>query len=224
VNFKIAALSLGLTLSFSAVAEGATEPKYDCTATETRDHLFSVAHALFAPSTIPEPEEFEKSYIQKKIEEAAAGDDKSQSCVTIFTDPKLDNDWKEAVSDVRNLPSQFSFTSIDAAVIEAAFNKLKDKAREAVSKTLQSLGEDICNALSTDNLKEIALDAANKKYGTSAKSLRISAFASEMREDALDDADDNIKMLLSDKELEKKMDSEAKTEIKKLRKKLWQNF
>lgn len=224
MNFKIAALSLGLTLSFSAVAEGAAEPKYDCTATETRDHLFSVAHALFAPSTIPEPEEFEKSYIQKKIEEAAEGDDESQSCVTIFTDPELDNEWQEAIKDIRNLPSQFSFTSIDAAVIEAAFNKLKDKAREAVTKTLQSLGEDICQALSTDNLKEMALDATNEKYGTSAKSMRISAFASEMRDDALDDADDNIKMLLSDKELEKRMDSESQTEIKKLRKKLWQNF
>lgn len=224
MKLKFAALSLGITLSFSAFAEGVAEPKYDCTATETRDHLLSVSHALFAPSTIPEPEEFEKSYIQKKIEEAAEGDDESQSCVTIFTDPELDDGWKEAIEDIRNLPSEFTFQSIDAAVIEAAFNRLKEKAREAVTKTLESLGEDICNALSTDNLTEIALDAVNEKYGTSAKSLRVSAFVSEMRDDALDDADDNIKMLLSDKELEKRMDSEAKTEIKKLRKKLWQNF
>lgn len=67
MKLNIIALSLGFTLGFCAVAEAATEPKYDCTAAETRDHLLSVSHALFAPSTIPEPEEFEKSYIQKKL-------------------------------------------------------------------------------------------------------------------------------------------------------------
>lgn len=144
--------------------------------------------------------------------------------MTIFTDPELDESWKDAIDDIKNLPSEFSFISIDAAVIQAAFDRLKEKSREAVTDALESLGEDICNALSTDNLTEIALDAANEKYGTSAKTLRLSAFASEMREDALDDADDNIKMLLSDKELEKEMDSQAKDKVKELRKKLWQNF
>jgi len=224
VKLNIFALSIGFTLSFGAIAEGATEPKYDCTAAETREHLLSVSHALFAPSTIPEPEEFEKTYVQKKIEEAAQGDSDSGNCVTIFSDPELDDEWKDVVDDIKNLPSQFSFISIDAAVIQAAFEKLKEKSREAVTKALESIGEDICQALSTENLTEIALDAANEKYGTSAKNLRLSEFASEMSEDALDDADDNIKMLLSDKELEKKMDSEAKQEVKKLRKKLWQNF
>ena len=224
MKLKIVALSLGLVLSVGAIAEESTDPKYDCTATETRDHLLSVTHALFAPTTVPTPKEFEKAYIEKTMEEAAGGDDEAGGCVTIFTDPKLKDDWKEVVDNIRNLEIDFSFNSIDGAVIKAALDKLKEKAREMVTDALESIGEDICDALSTDNLKEIALDAANEKFGTSARNLRLKSFADDMADDALDNADDNIKMLLSDKELEKEMDSAARQEVRKIRKKLWQNF
>jgi hypothetical protein len=213
--------------SFNALAQDFSEPKspiYDCTVDETKLYIEQVTHNVFAPSTLPTPSEFNKAYVEAAVAKAAAGDEGGSTCASIFTDGTLDVDWQEIVDAIRNMDFDINFSGIDAAMLQALLDKAKEKVREKATEALTKLGEDVCSMISTDNIKEVLLDAANKRYGTSARTLRLESFADEFRDKEYEKADNNVKMLLSEDEMSQEFDGQTDDELKTIRKKMWDKF
>jgi hypothetical protein len=213
--------------SLNAIAQDSAEsrePVYDCTVDETKLYIEQVTHNVFAPSTLPTPSEFNKAYVEAAVAKAAAGDEDGSTCASIFTDGTLDVDWQEIVDAIRDLDFDINFSGIDAAMLQALLDKAKEKVREKATEALTKLGEDVCAMISTDNIKEVLLDAANKRYGTRARTLRLESFADELRDREYDNADDNVKMLLSEDEMSQEYDSRTADELKTIRKTMWDKF
>lgn len=226
-NFKIkpcAVLTFCLFTTLPAMASAQTEPKYDCTAAETKQYIEQVSYNLFAPSPLSTPKEFKDAFMQREQKAAEQGDPAAQNCVTIFTDGKLIDEWKEMIDKIRNFSVDIDFTSPDAAALRALLDKAKKMAQEQLAAALSALGEDICKLLSTDYLKGLMLDAINEKYGTNARNLRVADFAAEVKEMALDSLDDDVQLLMSPEDIDDEISSEASDEISKQRKKLWDKF
>jgi hypothetical protein len=203
-----------MMFSFSASSQQST-PAYDCTASETKVYIEQVTHGLFAPSSIPTPEEFTKAHTEAKEQ---AGD---SSCSTIFTDGRLEADWKELVDNIRD----FDLTiSIGDPSLGALLKKAKDQVTKQLTEALEELGGDICGMMQTDALKKMLLDTVNDKYGLNARKLRIEDFANSITDEQMQNAPDNIQMLLSEREFFREVDSVTTGEIRKQRKSLWDNF
>jgi hypothetical protein len=209
----------------SAVASDyPNEPRFDCTAEETKIYIEKTTANLFNPSPIPTTAEFNKGYLEKEAEKAASGDSESASCVSILSDGKLTDEWKRIVETVRNFDFEVSFSSFDGAALDTLLSTLKDKARQEFENALEKLGEDLCNMISTENLESLLVDAVNKKYGVGVRNLRMSSFADALTEDALINADQNILLLLSEDELKSEISGEARSEMRRIRRDLWDNF
>jgi hypothetical protein len=217
-------LAFSFFLMFSTSASAITEPTFDCTTAETKIYIEQVTHSIFAPSSIPTAEEFMDAYIEGEQAKADAGDDDAKSCVSIFTDGTVNEDWKDLVDAVRSLDIDFTFSGPDAAARAAFIKKLKDKVQEQLMSAMEELGQDVCAMLQTDALKAMLLKKVNDKYGLNARNLRIKDFADSVSDEVMRNAPDEIQMLLSDKEFFKAVDAETKSEINKARKSLWQNF
>lgn len=210
----------------TAIAQSAynNDPVYDCTAEETKLYIEQVTYPVFAPSNIPAPEEFKVAYIEAKEKAAADGDDDASSCVSIFSDGQLSDDWKAMLETLRSLDFSVSFTSLNGAMIEALLKSARDKAQQALMDGLAKLGADICSLLATDNVKSILLDNVNDKYGMNARNLRLKDFASEIGDDMISDADDNILMLLDESKLKRNVRNESRKEVRQIRRDLWNNI
>ena len=109
-------------------------------------------------------------------------------------------------------------------MLQELLKKAKEKAVKEFNNALEKLGEDICAMMSSENIKEILLDAVNKKYGTNARHLRMNDFADELTEEALLSADKDILLLLSEDEMKSEVRSEARSEMRRIRKDLWDKF
>jgi hypothetical protein len=217
-------ISLSLTSTFGLAANYANEPTFDCTVAETKLYIEQVTANVFAPSPIATPEEFEKAFMEAESAKAAAGDGDSASCVSILSDGKLTDEWKNIVDSVRNLDISFSFSGFDAAVLQELLDKAKEKTTEEFTNAMDALGEDLCALISTENIEGMLLDAVNKKYGLNSRSLRFEEFAGDLTEEALLGADKNILLLLSEDKLKSEISNESKQEMRALRKELWDNF
>lgn len=216
------AFLFGVTLP--AIASAQTEPKFDCTASETHQYIEQVSYNLFSPSPLSTPKEFKDAFMQKEQKAAEQGDAGSQNCVNIFTDGKLMDDWQEMLDSIRNFNVDVNFSSVDGAALSALLEKAKQMAQEQLTAALSALGEDICALLSTDYLKGLMLDAVNEKYGTNARNLRVADFASEVKGMALDSLDDDVQLLMSPEDIDDEVSGEARDEITRQRKKLWDKF
>lgn len=217
----------GTSFAFGLMLAGvahATEPVYDCTASETKLYIEQVTHNVFAPSPVTSPEEFKKAYIEAAAAAAAAGGADSETCVTIFTDGRLEEGWKDLIDQIRNINFDLSFSGFDAAVLAKILQEAREKVTEEVTKALIALGEDICAMMSTDNLKDALLDGVNKKYGMNARNLRMKDFADGITDDALRRADKNVLMLLSEDELMDEIGDQTRGEMRTIRKDIWENF
>ena len=215
-KFSVSALA-GLLLGLSGVAgaQVSPDPVYECTAEEAIVYIKKSTYGIYAPSPVQTPKEFKKAYVEQKIEE---GDD---TCVTIFTDGSLNEDWKDIVDTVRSFDISVNLSAPDlAAVLEMA----KKIVQEELTSALEALGEDICQFLSKDNMERLALGALNDKLGINARSLEFDALASEVQDLAYDTLDDDIQTLLSEKKMSKEIRSESRDEFKEIRKELWDNL
>jgi hypothetical protein len=221
--FKPMLLGVLLGASLPAVAEDATTvPTYDCTAEETAAHIRRASHGLFAPAPISSPSEFKKAHAEAETKRAEAAGE--ESCVSIFSDGRLSDEWERMVKDIREFELDISFSGVDGAKLKMLLDKAKKYAKEKAAEALQKLGEDICNLVSTDNLKEMLLDSVNERYGISAGQLRLDSFANELSEKVLLDADNDVLMLLSEQALKDEVDSEVRDELRTLRSNLWDNL
>lgn len=204
-----------LASPFAVTANESTEPVYECTADETITYINKATYGIYAPSPVQTPKEFKKAYVEQKMEEGDEG------CVTIFTDGSLNDSWKSMVDTVRSFDLNLSISSIDlAAAIEVA----KRIVQEEMTGALESLGDDVCKFLSTDNMEKLALGALNDKLGINSRSLEIEALASEVSDLAYDTMDDDIQTLLSTDKMKKVIRSESKQEFREVRKELWDNL
>lgn len=219
---RLAAFVSVALISFSA--SSASDPTYDCTALETNEHMLSMTQALFASSPISSASDFKTAFVEQKIEEAEQGGDDASSCASIFTDGTLDDSWKDIIDQLRNLDVSFNFASLEGAAMELAIDLLKEKLREAQDDMFESLGQDICSMMSSDYLSSLALDKANEAFGTSASELKIKSFADSLTDDAMDDAPENIQVLMSEAELNSTFRYETQAEINELREDLWDKF
>tara|TARA_Y100000310_G_scaffold157372_1_gene156733 strand:- start:2108 stop:2785 length:678 start_codon:yes stop_codon:yes gene_type:complete len=218
-------LSLVIAASFSSAASAtsyANEPVYDCTAEETKIYIEQVTHNVFAPSPITKPEEFNKSYAEAAQKKAEATGD--TTCSTIFTDGTLDDGWKKAVDEVKNVDFGAVFSGMDGAILEKILEEAKKRILEENSKALGTIGDDICKLMSSDNLKGMLLDGVNKKFGMNAKKLRLQSFADAITEEQLLKADEDVLLLLSEDKLIDKVGKETRKEMREIRKDLWEKF
>lgn len=214
-----------LLFSFSvSAASYPNDPKFDCSVAETKLYIEQVTASVFAESPISTPDQFSKAYLDEMKRKAAAGDDDAQSCASIFSGEGLKDEWKNIVDSVRGFEMPVSYSSIDGPMLEALLQSLKDKATQAFTDALETIGGDVCKLISSDSIKGMLLDATNKKFGTGLRSLRLEAFANELTEEVLLNADDDILLLLSEDDLKDKISSEAKQEMKEVRTNLWKNF
>lgn len=214
-----------LALSFVCVPVFSyAEPKFDCTALETHQYIEQITYNAFAPSPLSSPAEFKEAFIQREMEAAKAGDVAAKTCLTIFSDGKLLDDWKAAIDAIRNLNMDISFSGFDGAALMALLQKARDMAEKELMSALEKLGEDICKLMSTDHLKGVLLSTVNAKYGTKARNLRVADFAAIVQKDALNNANDNVKLLLSPDDIEDKMNDEARKKIRQQRRELWNRF
>lgn len=223
MNKHVIAISIGLF--FSGVVQAAeypNDPKYDCSAEETKIYIEQVTHGVFAPSPLSTPDEFNVAHRQKLKEEAAANPGASH-CATLLSGQGLKEGWQDVVQGVRDfeLPEIPSFSAVDMG---ALVDELKKKAAEKFGEALNQLGEDICALMSPESIKDNLLDAANKELGVNAQDLRFKSFADELTEGALLDADQNILLLLSEDELKKEVSQESRAEMREIRRDLWRNF
>lgn len=222
---KTALFTFFSAMSFFASAQNSPiEPTYDCTASETKQYIEQVSYNVFAPSPLSSPAQFKDAFIQREQEAAAQGDAGSESCVTIFTDGQLLDDWKKAVDAIKNLDINIDFTSVNGAALKAALAKARKMAQEQLTAALKALGEDICKLMSTDHLKGVLLSNVNKKFGTNARNLRVSDFAKIVKDNALDNASDNVQLLISPEDIDDEMNDRARSELKKTRRDLWDKF
>lgn len=216
-RFCVSALAAGLFLGLSGMvnAQVSQDPVYECTAEEAIIYIKKSTYGIYAPSPVQTPKEFKKAYVEQKMQE---GDD---TCVTIFTDGSLNEDWKDIVDTVRSFDINVSISAPDlAAVMEMA----KKIVQEELTAALEALGEDICQFLSKDNMEKLALGALNDKLGINARALDIDALAGEVQDLAYDALDDDIQTLMSEKKMSKEIRSESRKEFKKIRKELWDNL
>lgn len=222
-----ALLILSLVVSgsaFSQESQYANEPVYDCTAEETRVFIEQVTYPVFAPSNIPSPEDFKKAYIERQEKAAEMGDGDASSCASIFSDGQLADDWKAMLDTLRNVDFSVNFSSLNGAMLEALLKSARDKAKQALRDGLEKLGGDICALLATDNIKRILLDNVNDKYGMRARNLRLRDFADEITDDVISNADDNILMLLDESKLKREVRSQTRSEMRAVRRDLWNNI
>lgn len=208
-------------LSLPAVA---AEPEFDCNATETAMYIKQVSHGLYSPSPIPTPEEFKKAFIEQQTAAAANGDPDAQSCVTIFGDGSLSDEWKKAIEAIRNIDINIDFSGINAAALKKILEEAKKKVQEEVTKAIAKLGEDICNMLSTDNVKGIVLDGVNEKYGINARHLRMKDFANEAKDEMMDNAPENVQLLIDKDEIPDMVGDATRDKLRRTRKDLWDGF
>jgi len=211
------------TCSFSASAYP-NDPKFDCSVEETKLYIEQVTANVFSESPISTPDQFSKAYLEEMEKKASMGDEEAGSCASIFSGEGLNDEWKNVVDSVRNFEMPVSYSSIDGAMLEALLEQLKNKATQAFTDALETIGGDICELISSDSIKGMLLDATNKKLGTDLRSLRVSAFADELTEDALLKADKDVLLLLSEDDLKSEIRSETKTEMHEVRTDLWKNF
>lgn len=200
------------------------EPTYDCTAEETKIYIEQVTHNLFAPSPIASPEGFKKAYTENAQKKAENGDEDSQTCATIFTDGGLQEGWKNIVKSVREFDLGYDFSGVNGAALEQLLARAKAKAKQEFTNALDALGQDICAMLTTEALKGMLLDAINEKYGTNARNLRMEDFADEISDEVMSNADNDIKMLLSEEKLKKEVSREGRSKMRELRKDLWKKL
>lgn len=202
----------------------ATEPEYDCTADETKQYIEQVSHGLFSPSPITSPEQFKKSFMERQVAAASSGDEGAQTCVTIFGDGQLSDEWKKAIEAIRNLQVNIDLSGLNAAALKKILEEAQKKIVEQIGATLQKLGEDVCELLSTDNVKGILLDGVNQKFGLNARQLRMRDLSRSMSDEMMDNAPDNIRLLTDSDEIIDTIDSGTKQKLRKVRKDLWDNF
>lgn len=219
---KLSLLAVSVIMSASSFA--ATVPEYDCTAAETKLFVEQVTRKTFAPSPIITPSEFKMAYVEEVAAKAAKGDPNSSGCAAIFSDGKLSDEWQRVVEQLRGVDFNVSFSGVDGAMLQALLDKAKAMAMEEVHGAIKKIGEDICRTMSSDNLEKLLLDQVNKQYGMNARSLRVNDFASSVTDRSLSSADKNVLLLLSDDQLDSRISSEAKGEIRNMKKELWQGF
>lgn len=195
---------------------GMGEVVYDCTAEEVAVFMGKAAFNTLAPSPVTKPGQFTKSYTQQKAEEGDEG------CVTIFTDGSLNDQWKETVKAIREFDLGLPVSNV---TMDGAAKLIKKVIEEEVAKALEEITSDVCAFLSTDNFKKMALSEVNKKYGLSMRDATLEEFKGEMGDLALGEIDDpRIKNLVSQDDTKSMVDSTAKNDMKKLRKKMWNGF
>lgn len=208
-------------MSWSAMA---VDPEYDCNASETKQYIEQVSHGLFSPSPITSPEQFKKAFVERQVAVAASGDGDAQSCVTIFGDGTLSDEWKKAIEAIRNLNINIDLSGINGAALKKILEEAQKKIVEQIGDTLRKLGEDVCELLSTDNIKGIVLDGVNAKYGLNARQLRMRDLSRSMTDEMMDNAPDNVRLLTDGDEIVDTIDGATKSKLRKARRDLWDNF
>ena len=76
-----ALLISGMFSTVAVAQEYPNEPKFDCTAEETKMYIEQVTANVFAPSPVPTPEEFQKAYTEEQEARAAASERGSESLI-----------------------------------------------------------------------------------------------------------------------------------------------
>jgi len=221
-NSKIALLVAGMLIS--GVAGAVTEPEYDCTAAETKLYVEQVTRKTFAPSPIITPGEFKMAYVEQVTAKAAKGDPDSGNCAAIFSDGKLNDEWKRVIDQLRGVDFNVSFSGVDGAMLQALLDQAKKIAMQEVKGAMDQIGEDICTIMSPDNLEKLLLDEVNKRYGLKSRSMRVQDFASTVTDRSMTSADKNILLLLSDDQLDSQISGDARREMQSMKKELWQGF
>lgn len=219
---KISAAILAFAMSSAVNAEIQTDgPTYDCTAEETKLYIEQVSHNLFSPSPISSHTEYQVAYVDAAEAKAAAGDSDASSCASIFTDGGLEDGWKDIVDAIRSFDLGYDFSGLNAAALKELLKAAKERATEEFNNALEALGADICAMISTEAIEDMLLDAVNEKFGMNARNLRMSDFADEITDQVMEDADDDVLMLLSEDKLLKEVSSESRSELREIRKDLW---
>lgn len=214
-------ISVALGVSFGVTAqEDSYEPVYECTADETIAYINKTSYSLYAPSPVTTRNEFMSAYVEaKKKEEEESGEE--GSCVTIFTDGSLNEDWKDIVDTIRNIDTGAIITDPGLSTTNEV---IKGIVTEELMNALEKLGSDICQFLSRENMEKLALNELKEKSGIDARSLEIEDLAIGVSDLAYDTADDDIQTLLSKDKMEREVRSESREEFTKFRKDLWDNL
>ena len=75
-----------------------------------------------------------------------------------------------------------------------------------------------------DNLEKLALKAIQHETGVRSRELAISAFADEIGDLVYDSADDDVQMLMSKDKMKKEVSNETRSELREIRRDLWDNL
>ncbi|MBE8233405.1 MAG: hypothetical protein HAW67_06675 [Endozoicomonadaceae bacterium] len=194
------------------------KPTYDCSAEETSIYIEKVAVNTLSESPITLPDSFLKSFAEQKI---ADGDG---DCVTIFTDGKLSREWERIVEQVKEFDFEIPITEIEFTLTE---EMIKKAIKEQIDKAIKSLTKDVCKLVSSENLKKIATDTLNEKYGMTDKMNLIADYREAILEDGLLAAagkDPKIRSMISEDELKKKLTQKSRDELRKVNKDIWKGL
>ena len=191
------------------------ELSYDCSAEETAVFIEKASINTLSASPITLPDVFMKAYTQQKQEEGDEG------CVSIFTDGKLNREWERILEDIK----EFDFNiSVSNPSLNITKEMIKKAIKKQINKALERLTKDICNLVSSDNLLELAKDKANEKFGLDNKMDMISDYRETLLEDGLlgvAEKDPKIKAFTSADELKRDLKERSRSEIRKVRKDIW---
>jgi hypothetical protein len=188
---------------------------YNCDAEETISFIKKSVPAFYSPTAVPTSSEIKATYVEMQEEN---GD---EACLAILTDGTFSQEWEALVKSIRE--SDFSLPTLDPD-LGALYEMMKAAVEEQVANALETLGEDICEFMSKDNLEKLALKAIQHETGVRSRELAISAFADEIGDLVYDSADDDVQMLMSKDKMKKEVSNETRSELREIRRDLWDNL
>lgn len=223
---KMKALTFALSLTLAPTAFSyPNQPVFDCTREETLKYINQVTYTVFAPTQMTSPKAFEEAVVVQSQEAAEQGDFGGSSCVTVFTDGKLDDVWKDTIDSLRSLDFTPNFSSINGAAMQQFLNMAREKVMEEITSAVDALGKDICEMLSSDNLEDMIKEGIHEEFGWQPHELRMDNFVADLTEEMLLNADRDIVRLISDDEaLADWMGASTRSELREARRELWENF
>ena len=226
---RIKAITFLLGAALSPIAASASDypnqPVYDCNREETLLYVNQLTSTVFTPNAMTSPKAFEAAVVTQSEEAKAQGDLGGSSCVTVFSDGKLSDEWKRIVETIKTIDFSPDFSSINGAAMQAFLDGAKERIMEEVNGAIAALGQDICEMMSSDNLEDLILDGIHSSTGLNPGRLRMDSFVDELTEEMLLRADRDIVKLVSDEDaLADWMGGETRQELREARRELWENF
>lgn len=96
MRIKAITFLLGAALSpmIASASEYPNQPVYDCNREETLLYVNQLTSTVFTPNAMTSPKAFEAAVVSQSEEAKAQGDLGGSSCVTVFSDGKLSDEWK----------------------------------------------------------------------------------------------------------------------------------